>query len=275
MPEPSSETQQNDRLLLLTHTETLMDHEMADWEFPLTLWQLKDLLIVSMNLDLLKMIALKCELLDLEASNFSISREVQEGRILLSLSPLVQMALLSILLSSSREHTFSLTLAWATQKKGWTDGEIGIEWIQDFHEQTKENAAEYMQHLLVDSHNSHYTVGFLCFACAHCIHVLCYSAHGTHVYQGLNVVLFSLLKKCWAEEKHLDINKYNFLAVYEHAHLAALTPKSIKAAFAKTGVVPYNPVVITLAMMAPINRVVTSSRAKSLSDSFIIPTRSQ
>ncbi|EEB97411.1 hypothetical protein MPER_03274, partial [Moniliophthora perniciosa FA553] len=143
-------------------------------------------------------------------------------------------------------------------KKGWTDGEIGVEWIRDFHEQTKEKAAGRTRLLLVDGHNSHYTVGFLRFARAHCIHVLCYPAHGTHVYQGLDVVLSSPLKKRWAEEKQKlfeekrqHINKYNFLAVYGRAHLAALTPENIKAAFAKTGVVPYNPAIITPAMMAP------------------------
>jgi len=58
-------------------------------------------------------------------------------------------------------------------KKGWTDGEIGV---------------------LVDGHNSHYTQAFLEYATAHRIHVLCYPAHGTHVYQGLDVVVFGILK---------------------------------------------------------------------------------
>ncbi|THU92506.1 DDE-domain-containing protein, partial [Dendrothele bispora CBS 962.96] len=143
-------------------------------------------------------------------------------------------------------------------KKGWTDGEIGVEWIKDFHEQTKGKANGCTRLLLVDGHNSHYTLGFLHFARAHRIHVLCYPAHGTHVYQGLDVVIFSPLKRYWTEEKerlfntaHQHIKKSNFLAVYGRAHLRALTPENIKAAFAKTGVWPYNPNVVTTEMMAP------------------------
>ncbi|KAF5344297.1 hypothetical protein D9758_012308 [Tetrapyrgos nigripes] len=143
-------------------------------------------------------------------------------------------------------------------EKGWTDGEIGVAWIKDFHEQTKEKAQGRTRLLLVDGHNSHYTAGFLRFAQAHRIHVLCYPAHGTHVYQGLDVVLFKPLKQYWREakeklfrEKHQQIKKSNFLMVYGEAHLRALTPGNIMAAFEKTGVWPFNPNVITLDMMAP------------------------
>jgi hypothetical protein len=86
-------------------------------------------------------------------------------------------------------------------KKGWTDGEIGIEWIKDFNVQTKENANGQVQLLLVDGHNLHYTHGFLEYARLAKIHILCYPAHGTHVYQGLDVVVFAVLKLDWTQEK--------------------------------------------------------------------------
>jgi hypothetical protein len=133
-------------------------------------------------------------------------------------------------------------------KKGWTDGEIGVEYIKDFHEQTKDKAKARTQVLLVDGHNSHYTLGFLLFARTHRIHVLCYPAHGTHVYQGLDVVIFGPLKVFWTQEKdkwtrekRTKIDKTNFLRIYAAAHVRALTPSNIKAAFEKTGVVPFNP----------------------------------
>ncbi|KDQ23014.1 hypothetical protein PLEOSDRAFT_1022730, partial [Pleurotus ostreatus PC15] len=143
-------------------------------------------------------------------------------------------------------------------KKGWTDGEIGVEWIKDFHKQTKEKAAGCVRLLLVDGHNSHYTLGFLQFARKHHIHVLCYPAHGTHIYQGLDVVIFGPLKTYWTEEKAkfkretgLSITKEHFLGVYGHAHLRALTPGNIKAAFKKTGIIPFDCSVVTEEMMAP------------------------
>jgi hypothetical protein len=49
-------------------------------------------------------------------------------------------------------------------KKGWTDGEIGVEWIKESDQKTAAKAdGEY--HLpLVDGHVSHYTCGFLEYA---------------------------------------------------------------------------------------------------------------
>lgn len=88
--------------------------------------------------------------------------------------------------------------------------------------------------------------------------MLCYPAHATHVYQGLDVAVFSVLKQYWAEEREKwerekgeKVNKENFLAVYGAAHIRALTPEIISSAFRKTGVWPYNPSIVTTEMMAP------------------------
>jgi hypothetical protein len=79
-----------------------------------------------------------------------------------------------------------------------------------------------------------------------------------HVYQGLDVAVFSVLKRYWAEEREKweqekgeKVNKENFLAVYGAAHVRALTHEIISSAFRKTGVWPYDPSVITTDMMAP------------------------
>jgi hypothetical protein len=143
-------------------------------------------------------------------------------------------------------------------QKGWTDGEIGALWMKHFDEQTHTEANGRARLLLVDGHNSHYTRAFLEHARKNNIHVLCYPAHGTHVYQGLDVAVFSILKRFWSEERDKreremgeKVNKENFLAIYGAAHIRALTPEIISTAFRKTGVWPYDPGVITPAMMAP------------------------
>jgi hypothetical protein len=101
--------------------------------------------------------------------------------------------------------------------------------------------------LLVDGHNLHYTCAFLEYAKENNIHMLCYPAHGTHVYQGLDVVVFSILKWCWAEQcdklfgnSREVVTKVNFPKVYGMAHVWALKPEIIKSAFRKTGVYPFN-----------------------------------
>jgi hypothetical protein len=66
------------------------------------------------------------------------------------------------------------------------------------------------------------------------------------------VAVFGVLKQCWSEEldkwereKGEKVTKSNFLAIY------ALTSETIKSAFRKTGVWPFNPKVVTDEMLAP------------------------
>jgi hypothetical protein len=87
--------------------------------------------------------------------------------------------------------------------------------------------------------------------------VLCYPSHTTHIYQGLDVVVFSVLKQHWSKARDewekktgQPISKTNFLTIYSTAHIKALTPENILAAFHKTGVWPFNPNVVTENMLA-------------------------
>ncbi|KDQ60033.1 hypothetical protein JAAARDRAFT_113007, partial [Jaapia argillacea MUCL 33604] len=143
-------------------------------------------------------------------------------------------------------------------KKGWTNGKIGQLWIQQFNKFTREKANGRTQVLFVDGYNSHYTQGFLKYARIHNIHILCYLSHLTQIYQGLDVMVFSVLKRFWIEEcdwwereEGEKVSKQNFLAVYGHAHICALTPTLIKMAFQKTEVWPYDPSVVSTEMLAP------------------------
>jgi hypothetical protein len=151
------------------------------------------------------------------------------------------------------------------QKKGYTSGEIGVAWLKDWDKQTTVKAAGRTRLLVVDGHSSHYTLGFLEYARDHNIVVLCYPSHSTHVYQGLDVVIFSVLKRAWSDERDKfeargpTVTKLNFMGVYAKAHVRAFTESNIRAAFAKTGIVPYNPDVVTTAMMAPSLETSTTS----------------
>ncbi|EPT04069.1 hypothetical protein FOMPIDRAFT_16805, partial [Fomitopsis schrenkii] len=143
-------------------------------------------------------------------------------------------------------------------KKGYTTGEIGVAWIEHFDKQTKQKAAGRRRLLLVDGHNSHYTRGFLEYARTHRISVVCYPLHSTHIYQGLDVVIFSILKRRWTEERDAyecangqKVDKTNFLAIYAKAHVSALSHSTILSAFRVTGVIPLDRSVITEDAMAP------------------------
>ena len=143
-------------------------------------------------------------------------------------------------------------------KKGWTNGEIGVEWIKNFDNSTKAKANGRYRLLLVDGHNSHYTYDFLQYAREHKIVVLCYPSHTTHVYQGLDVAVFGALKNAIRQERDAyerstgqKFSKKNFLEIYGPAHLRIMTEATIKSAFRVTGVWPPNRAVITSDMLAP------------------------
>lgn len=144
-----------------------------------------------------------------------------------------------------------------------------------FEQVTRGKAAGEYRLLIVDGHNSHYTVAFLLLARLHMIIVLCYAAHGTHIYQGLDVVVFAVLKHYLGQERDKllrntgkAIDKSNFIEIISKAYVAALTPEIIKTAFRKTGICPFNPNVITPDMLAP-------SKETSSESHLPVPTPSE
>ena len=85
----------------------------------------------------------------------------------------------------------------------------------------KQKANGWYHLLLIDGHNSHYTQGFLEYAHMNKILVLCYPSHTTHILQGLDVVVFAILKRYlseeqdkWEHETGEEISKMNFITIY-------------------------------------------------------------
>ncbi|KLO14845.1 DDE-domain-containing protein, partial [Schizopora paradoxa] len=144
------------------------------------------------------------------------------------------------------------------QKKGYIDDELGVDWIKHVDHYTKDKANGRDRLLVVDSHHSRLTFGFLDYCRRRRIHVITYPTHATQLYQGLDVVIFALLKKCFGRElKKFEestgqcVQKDNFLTVYTPAHLEAFTEANIKAAFSKTGVYPFNRNAISSTQLKP------------------------
>jgi hypothetical protein len=140
----------------------------------------------------------------------------------------------------------------------WTDQQITVEWLtKTFDPQTKEKAAGCKRVLLVDGHNLHTSAEFLREADARNFIVLAYPPHCTHALQGLDVVCFAKMKKVWHDEitefekLGRKVNKTTFLFVFGTAFLKAFDEGTVKAAFSATGIVPYNPNIITAEQMKP------------------------
>ena len=64
------------------------------------------------------------------------------------------------------------------------------------------------------------------------------------IYQGLDIVVFSVLKCAWSDEwdkfeaQGPAVTKLNFMAVYAKAHAHTFTEGNIQVTFTKTGIMP-------------------------------------
>lgn len=141
-----------------------------------------------------------------------------------------------------------------------------MEWLKTmFDPQTKEKASRHTRVLLMDGHNSHFSLAFLEYSIANNITVICYPAHCTHALQGLDVVCFAKMKRIWHAE--LDkfykdtgahVTKTTYARVFGTAFNEAFDEETILAAFRATGVHPFNANIITEQQMKPSE--VTSTR---------------
>lgn len=140
---------------------------------------------------------------------------------------------------------------------GYMDSELALKWLEDFHEKTK-GKNDSLRVLIIDSHASHMTLAFLDHVAELNIHVVSYPPHTTHALQGLDVVVFALLKRHWQavrdqreRKTSLPVKKEDFLLLYTAARTATLTPAIIIEAFRKTGAYPVNREAISAEQTAP------------------------
>ena len=145
--------------------------------------------------------------------------------------------------------------AIAMSENGWTDDQVGFEWIQHFNKYTLPRAKGQYRLLVLDGHGSHHTGRFSEYCRQNSIITLCMPPHASHLLQPLDVGCFGPLKALYGKEvegqMRLGVNhmtKEEFLPVYHRAHVAAITAKNIQSSFRATGLVPYDPdqVLLTL-----------------------------
>lgn len=133
--------------------------------------------------------------------------------------------------------------------KGWTDQELGSQWLEnDLEPQSALRNKTGGYHLLIlDGHNSHCTLCFAEFAEKHRILIVCLPPHTPHTLQPCDVRIFSPLASSWkkqvniASRNYIPIHKHNFLLYYHTAQTIAFKKSTIISAFAKTSIYPLNP----------------------------------
>lgn len=131
-------------------------------------------------------------------------------------------------------------------ENGWTDQEIGLEWLQHFDKYTQGRTTGQYRLLILDGHSSHISLGFVQYCEDHKIIALCLPPHSTHLLQPLDIGIFSALAKLYKQLIQKDavfgavrVDNRQFLLSYQEARKCI--SKNIAGAWAGAGLIPYNP----------------------------------
>ena len=136
---------------------------------------------------------------------------------------------------------------------GWTDSELGIEWLKKCFEPetSKDQKGEYRL-LLWDGHSSHISTSAIRYCLDNKIIPLCLPPHTTHLLQPCDVGLFGpeavLYKNQIMRQSRPgasgDVSKETFLEVYCYIRPLALNQHNIEQAWRKSGLLPLDPNVV-------------------------------
>jgi hypothetical protein len=144
----------------------------------------------------------------------------------------------------------SIPRDWAVSlsDNGWTNNQVGIDWLKHFIAYTKDKKVGARQLLIFDGHESHHSVEFQELCKDNNIFTLCLPPHSSHLLQPLDVSCFGPLKKAYSQQInrliqcHINhITKLEFLPCFKAAFEQAFSQSNICSAFRGAGLVPLQP----------------------------------
>ncbi|KAF1925185.1 DDE-domain-containing protein, partial [Didymella exigua CBS 183.55] len=151
-------------------------------------------------------------------------------------------------LSAWYEEDIPRNWAIAVSDNGWTNNELGVEWLKHFNAHTKTRVVGARRLLILDGHASHHSLEFQELCKENNIYTLCMPPHSSHLLQPLDVGCFSPLKRAYSREveslirHHINhITKLEFLPAFKAAFNQSLTSANICSAFRGAGLVPLQP----------------------------------
>jgi hypothetical protein len=136
----------------------------------------------------------------------------------------------------------------ATSQNGWTNNELGLEWLKHFDRSTAKRTNSRYRLLILDGHESHHSANFERYCENNKIITLCMPAHASHLLQPLDVGCFAVLKQAYGRQiEHLircsitHISKTQFFDAFHAAFKATFTESNIRGGFKGAGLAPFNP----------------------------------
>ena len=143
---------------------------------------------------------------------------------------------------------------------GYTDSKISLEWLKRiFDPETKEQANNRPHVLICDGFGTHETLEILEFCFENNILLCRLPSHTSHKLQPCDVAPFALLKAAYRDQVNRleqggvnTIGKEHFTTLYSPAREVAFTLKNIKAGFAASSLILFNPDRVLRSMPAPL-----------------------
>jgi DDE superfamily endonuclease len=136
----------------------------------------------------------------------------------------------------------------AVSDNGWTNDELGVDWIQHFDYSTRSRTVGNYRLLILDGHGSHATPEFTEYCKENKIIILYMPPHSLHLLQLLDMACFAPLKQRYGEliqqlarQGVFHIDKADFLAMYQQARSSVFYQQTIASGFRSTGLIPFNP----------------------------------
>jgi hypothetical protein len=138
--------------------------------------------------------------------------------------------------------------AFGVSDNGWTNNELGVDWLKHFNAYTKARTVGARRLLILDGHESHHSLEFQELCKDNDIYTLCMPPHSSHLLQPLDVGCFSPLKRAYSREveslmrNHINhVTKLEFLSAFKAAFDRSFTSANICSAFRGAGLVPIQP----------------------------------
>jgi hypothetical protein len=136
-------------------------------------------------------------------------------------------------------------------KNGWTNNELGLEWLKHFDAHTKVRRVGRYRLLILDGHESHLNQDFKDYCKENNILTLCMPPHSSHILQPLDMVCFLPLKRKYSQRvqdlacrRVFYINKEGFLPAFKDAFFDVFSEENCQKAFEASGLVPINAQVV-------------------------------
>ena len=121
--------------------------------------------------------------------------------------------------------------------------------------------------LILDGHQTHYSIDFVRYAVKNGITLLSYPGHTTYPLQPLDVGLFAPLQKAYgmavynyARETRTGITKKQFFSFYSQAKRQAYTKENTKAAWRAAGIHPFNPNIVLRPLLRKLRQKQSNGR---------------